>query len=365
MGQSRPFHRSSCASAAPAVVAERITTTSQDECLAWLHAAGLHVTCNQMSPDPYVAEFELVTLSNALRFSHSCYGAAVTTRGAPPRGAYTFSLSNAESGGLYFNQQRLGAGEIGVLRPGQEFFVSRPAGLRSLVVYADAGLVERRCAALHGVGVAAFLRSSTVRARQSAMAACIGQFAQVARRAAAGDMPAQDAEDCVRLSEELMDGVLGAFAPPDGHFGWSGRQRLLDRAWRIVEDDTSVVTVGQLCATLGVPIRTLDDSFKSGLGVSPKRFILALRLNRVRQLLRQADEDTTVTDVATNLSFFHFGHFATHYRSLFGETPSQTLRTARWRRGAAPPSAGRRRQAPAAVRATLSRQEPRIADRRG
>ena len=42
-------------------------------------------------------------------------------------------------------------------------------------------------------------------------------------------------------------------------------------------------------------IRTLDDCFKSGLGVAPKRFILALRLNRVRQQLRQAGEGTTVT----------------------------------------------------------------------
>jgi AraC family ethanolamine operon transcriptional activator len=250
---------------------------------------------------------------------------------------YTFSLSSSEPEGLYFNQQPLRASAIGVLRPGQEFFVRRPAGLRSLVVYADAGLVERRCEALHGVGVGAFLRSATVPARQSAIASCIGQFAQVGRRAAAGDVPA---DDCARLSEDLVDAVLGAIEPSDGHFGWSGRQRLLDRAWRIVEEDTSVVSVGQLCTRLGVPIRTLDDSFKSGLGVSPKRFILALRLNRVRQQLSQADEGTTVTDVATSSGFFHFGHFSTHYRSLFGETPSQTLRMARGHRYAAPRSAG-------------------------
>src|SRR6185369_17172918 len=139
---------------------------------------------------------------------------------APPRGVYTFSLSNAEPEGLYFNQQRLGAFEIGVLRPGQEFFVSRPAGLRSLVVYADAALVERRCEALHGVRATAFFRSTNVRARQAAMAACIGQFEQVATRVAAGNVPAKDADDGVRLSEELVDEVLGAIDPPDVLSGW-------------------------------------------------------------------------------------------------------------------------------------------------
>jgi AraC-like DNA-binding protein len=49
----------------------------------------------------------------------------------------------------------------------------------------------------------------------------------------------------------------------------------------------------------------------------------------VRRLLSRPDEGTTVTDAATRLNFFHFGHFSGHYRNLFGETPSQTLRQAR------------------------------------
>jgi AraC family ethanolamine operon transcriptional activator len=105
---------------------------------------------------------------------------------------------------------------------------------------------------------------------------------------------------------------------------------VLDRAWKMIEDDAAgVFTVGQLRLALGVPIRTLDEAFQNGMGMGPKRFILRVRLNKVRRQLSQPDETTTVTAAATRQHFFHFGHFSSHYRWLFGETPSQTLHRAR------------------------------------
>jgi len=98
----------------------------------------------------------------------------------------------------------------------------------------------------------------------------------------------------------------------------------------MIEDDAAgVVRVGQLCLALGVPIRTLDDAFRVGMGLSPKRFILGVRLNKVRRQLSQPDKTTTVTATATRKNFLHFGHFSSHYRWPFGETPSQTLHQAR------------------------------------
>src|SRR5262249_4631470 len=85
-------------------------------------------------------------------------------------------------------------------------------------------------------------------------------------------------------------------------------------------------TVSDLCLRLAVPIRTLDDAFRSCLGVTPRRFILGMRLNKVRRLLKRPSDDTTVTAAATHHGFFHFGHFAGHYYRLFGELPSDTLR---------------------------------------
>src|SRR5262245_56424391 len=95
--------------------ATRIATTSQDECSAWLEAAGFTGRHDQVARGRYAAEFELVTLSPDLRFSRSAYSTAVTTHGAPPRGVYAFAVPASDPAGLYFNQCAVGDGEIALV----------------------------------------------------------------------------------------------------------------------------------------------------------------------------------------------------------------------------------------------------------
>ena len=59
------------------------------------------------------------------------------------------------------------------------------------------------------------------------------------------------------------------------------------------------------------------------------RYLRRARLVRVRQALLAARGDETVTHVALAWGFTHLGRFALEYRSLFGESPSETLRRAR------------------------------------
>lgn len=85
-------------------------------------------------------------------------------------------------------------------------------------------------------------------------------------------------------------------------------------------------TVADLCRELGVSRRTLQNSFHATWGMAPLAWLNTLRLNAVRRRLKTA---ASVTEAATQFGFWHFGHFATEYRALFGELPSQTLRRAR------------------------------------
>jgi AraC family ethanolamine operon transcriptional activator len=89
--------------------------------------------------------------------------------------------------------------------------------------------------------------------------------------------------------------------------------------------------VADLCLATGVSERTLRSAFRNVYGTSPNRFLKLRRLMQVRRTL-QRSPGTLVSEVATRHGFWDLGRFAGDYRTLFGETPSQTLR------GGAPPA---------------------------
>src|SRR5262244_2480552 len=82
-----------------------------------------------------------------------------------------------------------------------------------------------------------------------------------------------------------------------------------------------------LCAAAGASDRTLRILCQEYLGMSPTRYLWLRRMHLARRALRMADPTTTtVTEIATSYAFWELGRFAVTYRSLFGESPSATLR---------------------------------------
>jgi len=72
--------------------------------------------------------------------------------------------------------------------------------------------------------------------------------------------------------------------------------------------------------------KTLENSFKSLFGITPKRFMKLLKLNHAHEDLHHANEQTTnVSGIATKWGFSHFGRFSKEYKGLFGVLPSETL----------------------------------------
>ena len=87
--------------------------------------------------------------------------------------------------------------------------------------------------------------------------------------------------------------------------------------------------MAELCAQVGASYWTLRDCCLEYLGMSPKRYLWLRRMHLARRALRSADaERTTVTEIASDYGFWEFGRFSVAYRSLFGESPSTTLRRA-------------------------------------
>jgi AraC family transcriptional regulator, ethanolamine operon transcriptional activator len=85
--------------------------------------------------------------------------------------------------------------------------------------------------------------------------------------------------------------------------------------------------VSELCRVTAVSERTLEYAFKGTLGLTPVAYLARLRLHRVRHALQtETPGSRTVSAVALDWGFWHFGEFSRAYKECFGELPSETLR---------------------------------------
>jgi AraC-like DNA-binding protein len=86
-----------------------------------------------------------------------------------------------------------------------------------------------------------------------------------------------------------------------------------------------------ISAATGLSQRSLIHHFSEVVGITPMAYYKLQRLNAVRRALRSADARTRrVLDVAAEFGFYHMGHFAADFRSLFGKLPSEVLGTAHY-----------------------------------
>jgi transcriptional regulator GlxA family with amidase domain len=106
------------------------------------------------------------------------------------------------------------------------------------------------------------------------------------------------------------------------------RHATIMRRFRRAVEETSdqALYIPELSKAIGVSDRTLEVCCQEQLGMSPKRYLRLRRMHLARRALRDSASDiTTVTEIATQYGFWHFGRFAGDYQSLFGEAPSATL----------------------------------------
>jgi AraC-like DNA-binding protein len=85
--------------------------------------------------------------------------------------------------------------------------------------------------------------------------------------------------------------------------------------------------LAELCTATGASDRTLRACCQEHLGMSPMRYLWLRRMHLAHRALRTADlAVANVTEIATSYGFWELGRFSVAYRSLFGESPSASLR---------------------------------------
>ena len=105
------------------------------------------------------------------------------------------------------------------------------------------------------------------------------------------------------------------------------RQKAVDRAVEIIASNESL-TIAEVCRYAAISQRSLDRAFKERFGISPKRYMIARRLGAARRSIQNAPPDARIADIACDHGFWHLGRFASDYKLMFGELPSETLQAA-------------------------------------
>jgi len=89
----------------------------------------------------------------------------------------------------------------------------------------------------------------------------------------------------------------------------------------------SEIIINELCSINKLSESTLRLAFKNLFGLSLKQYLQSYRLGKVHHAFLQNDcTASTVTSIAYDHGFSHMGRFSEVYKSMFGRTPSCTLK---------------------------------------
>ena len=127
----------------------------------------------------------------------------------------------------------------------------------------------------------------------------------------------------------LLDGVqklVNHYAPefPKLTKGEKIALSIRDEVYKHMDGKISIATFAK---KYEVSEQTLQNSFKSLFGFTPKLFLRLLKLNLVHYELKNASSETcSVSKIAIRWGFTHMGRFSQYYSELFLENPSVTLK---------------------------------------
>ena len=89
--------------------------------------------------------------------------------------------------------------------------------------------------------------------------------------------------------------------------------------------------IDEIAAYAGVSARNLQIGFKRFLSTAPMIYLRNTRLQRAHEDLLQGRRDASVTEIAERWGMAHLGRFSQYYKSRYGCSPQETLKSARSR----------------------------------
>ena len=132
------------------------------------------------------------------------------------------------------------------------------------------------------------------------------------------------------LEEELISALIETLFSYE-NYNYPDTDTALSNIWEKLEKymethKNSPFRVSEVSQAVTVSESTINRLFNAKFGISPKSYLIKLRLNAAHQDLNQSSPDKIkIYMIANKWGFWHMGQFAADYRKLFGELPMETL----------------------------------------
>jgi AraC family ethanolamine operon transcriptional activator len=289
---------------------------------------------DQLSPGSLNSSLRQVS-TQTFQIFHEVLNRQVVQRGQCPRQRMCLAVSDMPLGDVSGKRSKPPLSRVVLLRNSEEFTLHAPQGL-SLVAanvdferfidMAELHLSPRQTALARGAAGLAVTEAAAARLKDTLYLILSQSSLQPATSG-----PTETLDKV--MDEMLLNAFLDLFAAVEDPYiqtrcGSAVSSYMVRRSRELVEGNVcSPLSILELCAQLRVSRRTLQASFRSVAGIGPLEYLRNLRLNAVRRRLGTTTaHELHVGDAAAEIGFFHLSHFARHYRELFGELPSDTLR---------------------------------------
>ena len=264
-------------------------------------------------------------------FSHAQLGRRILQKGATPSGLITFGVLANPNISIHWRNYDISGDKLLIFPPGGELYSVNQPDFNVFALSLSEETLNRACHSFELPDFRKLVDGIEVLNCHPNSMLLLREWLQKTSFELSSCPPAADSNlRLQQLEEDLARRLIATIAESKGSMlklALRRRDIALNSAVDfIVESDSPVTSVQELCSIAHVSERTLEYAFRERFGQTPKTFTLTNRLNNVRKMLTRANPDVDkIYEIAGQHGFFHMGQFSSDYKRLFGEQPSETL----------------------------------------
>ena len=293
--------------------------------------AGWQIDYRQLELGKFAGDILQIS-SQDVCLTSAAYSRKLVHAGATPHDYTAFGLAKSGNGNVRMSGYNCGDSTIAVFKQDQQFEGSTPADVYLYNFSVRDEVLEELSekAGIDAQDVLSGTHNRLINCDPSWVSAMRNRIFQVCDTVEANADFLHSRRLVLELRHQLPLMFLTALSLPNNIADRvTSRTRLLalDKVCSYIHQNLDrELMIEELCVIAGVSWRTLNYAFCEYFDVTPKRFVMAMRLDRVQRELHECGKSTKISAIANHWGFWHMGQFAADYRAQFGELPSATIK---------------------------------------